>query len=96
MDNQQLTQQTSSSSSLNNNNNNQQTKSTANNNNNNKTEEIVLLEKQGRCSQIIRNNGMGNLAQVSHSVGQNMTDISNIGSTTKVCFFLRFSLEIIL
>lgn len=50
-----------------------------------KTEEIVLLEKQGRCSQKIRNNTMGNLAQVSHSVGQNMTDISNIGnSTTKV------------
>ncbi|GAB0089892.1 Angiomotin [Sergentomyia squamirostris] len=44
-----------------------------------KSEEIVLLEKQGRCSQKMRNNTMGNLVQVSQSVGQNMTDISNIG-----------------
>ncbi|XP_055689779.1 uncharacterized protein DDB_G0284459-like isoform X2 [Lutzomyia longipalpis] len=51
-----------------------------------KNEEIVLLEKQGRCSQKIRNNTMGNLVQVSQSVGQNMTDISNIGvsSASKV------------
>lgn len=55
--------------------------------NQSKTEEIVLLEKQGRCSQKIRNNSatttttaMGNLAQVTQTVGQNMTDISNIGS----------------
>lgn len=47
----------------------------------NKSEEIILLEKQGRSSQKIRNNGMGNLAQVSQSVGQNMTDISHIGTT---------------
>ncbi|XP_055702910.1 uncharacterized protein LOC129801671 isoform X2 [Phlebotomus papatasi] len=51
-----------------------------------KNEEIVLLEKQGRCSQKMRNNTMGNLVQVSQSVGQNMTDISNIGvsSASKV------------
>lgn len=49
--------------------------------NSNKSEEIILLEKQGRSSQKIRNNGMGNLAQVSQSVGQNMTDISHIGTT---------------
>lgn len=67
-----------------------------------KTDEIVLLEKQGRCSQkhrrssgglsSISNNiggsggagGVGgNLYQVSQNVGQNMTDISNIG--TVVC-----------
>lgn len=56
-----------------------------------KNEEIVLLEKQGRCSQKMRNNTMGNLVQVSQSVGQNMTDISNIGvsSASKVIFFLR-------
>lgn len=45
-----------------------------------KAEEIVLLEKQGLCSQKLRNNMTGNLAQVTHTVGQNMTDISNIGS----------------
>lgn len=44
-----------------------------------KSEEIVLLEKQGRCSQKLRNNVTGNLAQVTQTVGQNMTDISNIG-----------------
>ena len=49
-----------------------------------KPDDMVLLEKQGRCSQKIRNNTMGNLAQVSHSVGQNMTDISNIGSSTTI------------
>lgn len=40
---------------------------------------MVLLEKQGRCSQKLRNTAVGNLAQVTQSVGQNMTDISNIG-----------------
>lgn len=45
-----------------------------------KSEDIVLLEKQGRCSQKLRNNATGNLAQVTHTVGQNMTDISNIGN----------------
>lgn len=50
-----------------------------------KTEEIVLLEKQGRSSQKMRNNIIGNLVQVSQSCGQNMTDISNIGNqSTKV------------
>lgn len=59
--------------------------------NSNKNEEIILLEKQGRSSQKIRSNGMGNLAQVSQSVGQNMTDISHIGTTpNKVSF--NFSL----
>ncbi|KAL5291744.1 AMOTL1 family protein [Megaselia abdita] len=43
----------------------------------NKADEIVFLEKQGRYSQ--KNRGSGNLAQVTHNVGQNMTDISNIG-----------------
>lgn len=49
-------------------------------------EDIVLLEKQGRCSQKQRHSNAGaassiasNLAQVSHTVGQNMADISNIG-----------------
>lgn len=60
--------------------------------NSNKNEEIILLEKQGRSSQKIRNNGMGNLAQVSQSVGQNMTDISHIGTTpNKVSNSLPFS-----
>lgn len=40
----------------------------------------MLLEKQGRCSQKLRNTATGNLAQVTHTVGQNMTDISNIGN----------------
>lgn len=40
----------------------------------------MLLVKQGICSQNIRNNTIGNLAQVTQNVGQNMTDISNIGS----------------
>lgn len=44
-----------------------------------KAEEIVLLEKQGICSQKLRNNITGNLAQVTQTIGQNMTDISNIG-----------------
>ena len=43
-------------------------------------EEIVLLEKQGRSSQKLRSN----LAQVSTMIGQNMTDISNIGNQSKV------------
>uniref|UniRef100_A0A336KVV3 CSON000332 protein n=1 Tax=Culicoides sonorensis TaxID=179676 RepID=A0A336KVV3_CULSO len=51
-----------------------------NNNDPNKPEEMVLLEKQGRCSQKLRNTtAIGNLAQVTQNVGQNMTDISNIG-----------------
>ncbi|XP_035784514.1 uncharacterized protein LOC118462695 [Anopheles albimanus] len=58
-----------------------------------KADEMVLLEKQGRCSQKIRGGSnssattttsttsstLSNLAHVSHTVGQNMTDISNIG-----------------
>ncbi|XP_058055217.1 uncharacterized protein LOC131206617 [Anopheles bellator] len=53
------------------------------------TEDMVLLEKQGRCSQKLRGGSsgsstgtatLGNLAHVSQAVGQNMTDISNIGS----------------
>lgn len=43
-----------------------------------KADEIILLEKQGLCSQKLRNN----LAQVTHSIGQNMTDISNIDNNT--------------
>lgn len=52
-----------------------------------KTEDIALLEKQGKCSQKLRSNATGNLAEVSHSVGHNMTDISNIGNinSQKVC-----------
>lgn len=50
------------------------------NNNQTKPEEIVLLEKQGRCSQKLRNSLTSNLATVSQIVGQNMTDISNIDS----------------
>ncbi|XP_052862278.1 uncharacterized protein LOC128268994 [Anopheles cruzii] len=54
------------------------------------TEDMVLLEKQGRCSQKLRGGSsgsstgtatLGNLAHVSQAVGQNMTDISNIGSS---------------
>ncbi|XP_053690394.1 angiomotin-like protein 1 [Sabethes cyaneus] len=44
-----------------------------------KPEDMMLLEKQGRCSQKIRSNQLSNLAHVTHTVGQNMTDISNIG-----------------
>lgn len=43
-----------------------------------KPDEIILLEKQGLCSQKLRNN----LAQVTHTIGQNMTDISNIDNNT--------------
>lgn len=53
-------------------------------------EDIVLLEKQGRCSQKLRSsNAMGNLAQVSNMVkGQNTTDISNISNNnSKVIIF---------
>lgn len=39
-----------------------------------RNEEIILLEKQGRSSQKLRSN----LAQISSTIGQNMTDISNI------------------
>lgn len=49
-----------------------------------KADEIILLEKQGLCSQKLRNNLTGNLAQVTHTVGQNMTDISNIDSNTLI------------
>lgn len=59
-----------------------------------KSEDIVLLEKQGRCSQKLRNNVTGNLAQVTQTVGQNMTDISNIGgranTTSKVRHLFSF------
>lgn len=48
---------------------------TPNSSNSAKNEEIVLLEKQGRSSQKLRSN----LAQVSSTIGQNMSDISNIG-----------------
>ncbi|XP_062540701.1 uncharacterized protein LOC134208780 [Armigeres subalbatus] len=44
-----------------------------------KPEEMILLEKQGRCSQKLRSNQLSNLAHVTQTVGQNMTDISNIG-----------------
>lgn len=62
-----------------------------------KAEEIVLLEKQGICSQKLRNNITGNLAQVTHTIGQNMTDISNIGSNNskKVESFTQFYMNII-
>uniref|UniRef100_A0A182KFL0 Uncharacterized protein n=1 Tax=Anopheles christyi TaxID=43041 RepID=A0A182KFL0_9DIPT len=52
-----------------------------------KADDMVLLEKQGRCSQKLRGGSssssgtLGNLAHVSQAVGQNMTDISNIGGT---------------
>ncbi|XP_063701887.1 myb-like protein AA [Culicoides brevitarsis] len=52
-------------------------------NNTDKPDEMVLLEKQGRCSQKLRNTTVGNLAQVTHNCGQNMTDISNIGGGKK-------------
>lgn len=62
-----------------------------------KAEEIILLEKQGICSQKIRNNMTGNLAQVTHTIGQNMTDISNIGgnNSKKVERFIQFYMNII-
>ncbi|XP_055612160.1 uncharacterized protein LOC129758638 [Uranotaenia lowii] len=44
-----------------------------------KPEEMLLLEKQGRCSQKLRSQQLSNLAHVTQTVGQNMTDISNIG-----------------
>lgn len=61
-----------------------------------KSEDIVLLEKQGKCSQKMRNNVTGNLAEVSHTVGHNMTDISNIGSisTQKVCYLKHSRLAV--
>lgn len=49
-------------------------------------EEIVLLEKQGRSSQKLRSN----LAQVSTMIGQNMTDISNIGNQSKVGMICKY------
>nr|XP_019549430.2 uncharacterized protein LOC109419657 [Aedes albopictus]XP_029724701.1 uncharacterized protein LOC109419657 [Aedes albopictus]XP_029724702.1 uncharacterized protein LOC109419657 [Aedes albopictus]XP_029724703.1 uncharacterized protein LOC109419657 [Aedes albopictus] len=45
-----------------------------------KPEDMMLLEKQGRCSQKLRSNQLSNLAHVTQTVGQNMTDISNIGA----------------
>uniref|UniRef100_A0A182S7W6 Uncharacterized protein n=1 Tax=Anopheles maculatus TaxID=74869 RepID=A0A182S7W6_9DIPT len=57
------------------------------NGNGQKADDMVLLEKQGRCSQKLRGGSssssgtLGNLAHVSQAVGQNMTDISNIGGT---------------
>lgn len=75
------------------------------NNNQTKPEEIVLLEKQGRCSQKLRNSLTSNLATVSQIVGQNMTDISNIGSDggrikvkvffVKLIIFLKYILLIL-
>ncbi|XP_058828371.1 uncharacterized protein LOC131688216 [Topomyia yanbarensis] len=44
-----------------------------------KPEDIMLLEKQGRCSQKLRSNQLSNLAHVTQACGQNMTDISHIG-----------------
>ncbi|XP_049546896.1 uncharacterized protein LOC125957910 [Anopheles darlingi] len=65
-----------------------------NNQSQQKADDMVLLEKQGRCSQKLRGGSnssattttstsstLSNLAHVSHTVGQNMTDISNIGSS---------------
>ncbi|XP_031617691.1 uncharacterized protein PFB0145c-like isoform X2 [Contarinia nasturtii] len=49
-----------------------------------KADEIVLLEKQGLCSQKLRNNLTGNLAKVTNTVGQNMTDISNIDNSNLI------------
>lgn len=62
-----------------------------------KAEEIILLEKQGLCSQKLRNNLTGNLAQVTHTFGQNMTDISNIDNSKfmKVERFSLFSIHIL-
>lgn len=57
-----------------------------------KADEISLLEKQGLCSQKLRNN----LAQVTHTIGQNMTDISNIDSNTLIKverIFFTFSID---
>ncbi|XP_050096846.1 uncharacterized protein LOC126578392 [Anopheles aquasalis] len=64
----------------------------SNTQNQQKADDMVLLEKQGRCSQKLRGGSnssattttstsstLSNLAHVSHTVGQNMTDISNIG-----------------
>lgn len=56
-----------------------------------KSEDIVLLEKQGKCSQKMRNNALGNLAEVTHTVGHNMTDISNIGNISTQKVYLLFS-----
>lgn len=47
-----------------------------------KSDDIVLLEKQGQSSQKTRRTMAGNLMQVAQTVGQNMTDISNIGEKT--------------
>lgn len=59
------------------------TPSSGTNNSSSTKEEIVLLEKQGRCSQKLRNsNAMGNLAQVSNMIkGQNVSDISNLSGS---------------
>jgi hypothetical protein len=63
---------------------NQRDNTPTNSNNSGKNEEIVLLEKQGRSSQKLRSN----LAQVSSTIGHNMSDISNIclsSGSSKVC-----------
>ncbi|CRK90729.1 CLUMA_CG004421, isoform A [Clunio marinus] len=54
-----------------------------------KNEDIMLLEKQGLSSQNLRSN----LAQVSSTFGQNMTDISNIGHTSKLSSILLPNLK---
>lgn len=59
-----------------------------------KPDEIILLEKQGLCSQKLRNN----LAQVTHTIGQNMTDISNIDNNTLTKverIFFTFSIDFV-
>lgn len=48
-----------------------------------KSDEIVLLEKQGRCSQKTRT--AGNLMQVTNlTAGKNVTDMTNIGTSPNV------------
>lgn len=50
-----------------------------------KADEIIFLEKQGLCSQKLRTNLTGNLAEVTKSfVGQNMNDISNIDNNNLI------------
>lgn len=64
---------------------NQRDNTPTNSNNVGRNEEIVLLEKQGRSSQKLRSN----LAQISSTIGSNMTDISNISGSTKVIIISR-------
>ena len=68
---------------------NQRDNTPTNSSNSGKNEDIVLLEKQGRSSQKLRTN----LAQISSTIGHNMTDISNIGQSSgssKVSSTLKF------